>query len=121
MHTSKPIGYLKKPILQVPFKSFEELLGKANRYSTLGAIKLAKEGKPSSMTKAFFHALWAFAQHYLVKGGFLDGWAGFVIAFGNFEGTFYKYAKLYEKMSNWSRLECPVLKSDSLSDKHQRE
>ena len=27
--------------------------------------------------------------------GFLDGGAGFVIAFGNFEGTFYRYIKAY--------------------------
>ena len=28
--------------------------------------------------------------------------AGFVIAFGNFEGTFYRYAKRYEQAQNWS-------------------
>jgi alcohol dehydrogenase (cytochrome c) len=33
--------------------------------------------------------------------GFLDGWAGFVIAFGNFEGTFYRYAKRYEELQHW--------------------
>jgi hypothetical protein len=26
----------------------------------------------------------------------LDGWAGFVIALGNFEGTFYRYVKALE-------------------------
>ena len=36
-----------------------------------------------------------------VKGkmGFLDGWAGFMIAYGNLEGTFYLYAKLTERQS----------------------
>ena len=33
--------------------------------------------------------------------GFVDGWAGFVIAFGNFEGTFYRYAKRYEETQDW--------------------
>jgi len=28
--------------------------------------------------------------------GFLDGWAGFFIAVGNFLGTFFRYAKLRE-------------------------
>jgi hypothetical protein len=41
-------------------------------------------------------------QHYVLKLGFLDGWAGFVIAFGNLEGTFYKYAKLYERNAAWT-------------------
>lgn len=53
------------------------------------------------MSKAFFHGLGAFFQIYLLKRGFLDGWAGFVIALGNFEGTFYRYSKLMEKQSGW--------------------
>ena len=47
------------------------------------------------------HGLWAFIKHYIFKLGFLDGGAGFVIAFGNFEGTFYRYLKLTEAQSNW--------------------
>ncbi len=36
-----------------------------------------------------------------VKGRivFLDGWTGFVTAFGNLEGTFYRYIKLTERQS----------------------
>ncbi len=30
-----------------------------------------------------------------------NGWAGFVIALGNFEGTFYRYAKRYEQEQDW--------------------
>jgi hypothetical protein len=37
-----------------------------------------------------------------MKGGYKDGWAGFVIALGNFEGTFYRYAKRYEQLKGWS-------------------
>ena len=40
------------------------------------------------MVGALGHAIWAFLKHYIFKRGFIDGWAGFVIAFGNFEGTF---------------------------------
>lgn len=103
LHTSKPTGYLKNPIWQIPFKNFEEIIRKANKYSTLGAVKLAEKGKTSGMTKAFFHAIWAFIQHFFIKRGFMDGWAGFVIAFYNFEATFYKYAKLCKKHSDWNK------------------
>ena len=54
-----------------------------------------------SVFKAFFHGLWSFIKHYILKLGFLDGGAGFVIAFGNFEGTFYRYVKLIESQKNW--------------------
>jgi glycosyltransferase involved in cell wall biosynthesis len=97
LHTSKPAGYLKNAIWQIPFMNFEELLRKANRYSSLGALKLEQEGKSSTMVTAMAHATWAFTHFFILKRGFLDGWPGFIIALGNFEGTFYKYAKLYEK------------------------
>jgi hypothetical protein len=42
-----------------------------------------------------------FIKHYIFKLGILDGGAGFVIAFGNFEGTFYRYLKLAELQANW--------------------
>ena len=45
---------------------------------------------------AFLHGSWSFIKHYIFKLGFLDGGPGFVIAFGNFEGTFYRYIKLTE-------------------------
>lgn len=110
--TSKPTGYLKNAVWQFPFKNFDEILQKAKRYSTLGAIKLDDEGKKSSMLKALGRGMWAFIQHFILKRGFLDGWAGFIIALGNFEGTFYKYAKLYEKKTDWTPPDSPPLKRD---------
>jgi len=100
-HSGKAIGKLKNPIWQFPFKNFEEIMHKANKYSSLGVDKLADRGINSGVMKAFIHGLWSFIKHYLFKLGFLDGGAGFVIAFGNFEGTFYRYIKLYERKSNW--------------------
>ena len=112
LNTSKPTGYLKNAIWQLPFKNFDEILHKAKKYSTLGAVKLAEEGKKSGMLKALAHGTWAFIQHFFLKKGILDGWAGFVIALGNFEGTFYKYAKLCEKESDWTPPDSPALKRD---------
>lgn len=94
-------GYLENPIWQIPFKNFEQLLVKANRYSSLGSEKLKRRGKKAGMAKALSHGLGAFLQIYILKKGFLDGWAGFVIALGNFEGTFYRYSKLMEKQAGW--------------------
>ncbi|MBT3176586.1 MAG: glycosyltransferase family 2 protein [Desulfobacula sp.] len=95
--SNKKCGYLKSNIYQVPFKDLEEVIHKTNRYSTLGAQKLQAANKKSSMSKALFHGFWAGFTLYILKFGFLDGWPGFIIALGNFEGTFYKYAKFYFK------------------------
>lgn len=102
IRSSLPVAYLKQPIWQFPFRNLEEVVHKANKYSTLGARKLAQRGRAGSMTAALLHGLWSFAHMYFLKRGLLDGWPGFVIALGNFEGTFYKYAKLYELQSDFS-------------------
>ena len=94
LKTSKPIGHLQNAIWQFPFKNMAEVMHKSNRYSTLGAEKI--KHKKISMGSALGHGLWSFAKHYIFKLGFLDGWAGFVIALGNFEGTFYRYVKAIE-------------------------
>jgi hypothetical protein len=98
--THKPVRTLRNAIWQFPFRNLEEVLEKANRYSSLGAPKLA--GKRVSMATALSHGIWSFLKHYIFKLGFIDGWAGFVIAVGNFEGTFYRYAKRYENAQKWA-------------------
>jgi glycosyltransferase involved in cell wall biosynthesis len=101
-HSNQKISAIESSIWQFPFKNTEEILYKANRYSSLGVGKLEDRGIEGSITKAFLHGLWSFIKHYFFKLGFLDGGAGFVIAFGNFEGTYYRYLKLTEKQSNWT-------------------
>ena len=95
------VGYFKASIIQIPFQNLEQLLHKMQRYSTLGARKLERSGKPVGMGTALGHGLWAFFRIYVLKLGFLDGWAGFVLAFGNFEGTFYRYAKAATAKQSW--------------------
>lgn len=91
------LGRLKNAIWQIPFGSVGEVLRKADRYSSLGASKI-KLPKITVWT-ALRHAIWAFIKHYVFKRGFLDGAPGFVIAFGNFEGTFYRYLKAMEQQA----------------------
>jgi len=107
LHSPKPIGHMKNEIWQFPFKNMAEVMHKANRYSTLGAEKI--KHKNVTMGMAFRHATWSFIKHYVIKRGFLDGWPGFVIAFGNFEGTFYRYVKALEvqKGAQWHSPEKP--------------
>lgn len=98
--TTRPLGRLQNAIWQFPFRGLDEIIAKMNRYSTLGAEKL--KASQVSMGSALGHGAWAFIKHYLFKRGYRDGWAGFVIAFGNFEGTFYRYAKCYEAAQAWA-------------------
>jgi glycosyltransferase involved in cell wall biosynthesis len=112
--SGKPLGTLRNAIWQFPFRDLAEVLHKANRYSSLGVPKLAD--KRVAMASALGHGLWAFLKHYILKRGFIDGWAGFVIAFGNFEGTYYRYAKRYEKAQNWAPPASEPLRRDAKAD-----
>jgi glycosyltransferase involved in cell wall biosynthesis len=98
--TGRPLGRLQSAIWQFPFRNLEEVIRKMNRYSSLGVRKLSS--KRTSMGSALGHGIWAFLKHYVFKRGYRDGWAGFIIALGNFEGTFYRYAKRYEEMQGWT-------------------
>jgi glycosyltransferase involved in cell wall biosynthesis len=97
--SDKPVGTLRNAIWQIPFRNLEELIVKMNRYSSLGTKRLVH--RRASMAAALGHGIWSFVKHYVFKLGFIDGWAGFLIAFGNFEGTFYRYAKHFEQEQNW--------------------
>ncbi len=115
--SGKPIGTLQNAIWQFPFRNLSEIIRKADRYSSLGAPKLT--GKHVTMMSALGHGAWAFLKHYIFKRGFIDGWAGFAIAFGNFEGTFYRYAKRYEAEQNWTPPAGQPLRRESTTNKNE--
>lgn len=92
------VGYMTNFIHQEPYRDLSQMCRKLERYASLGAEKLGQKGRPASMWKALTHGLAAFVRIYLLKGGLLDGWPGFVIALGNFEYAFYKYAKRTEQV-----------------------
>jgi glycosyltransferase involved in cell wall biosynthesis len=108
--SDKPAGYLHQPIWQFPYKNLQEVAYKANKYSTLGAKKLQQQGRKATMLTALSRGCWSFFHMYILKKGILDGWPGVVIALGNFQGTFYKYAKLVELQSSWQPPDSPPLR-----------
>ncbi len=108
------LAYMTEPIAQVPFRDLAQIVHKMQRYSTLGVERLAERNTPPSMGKALAHGLGAFFRHYVVRLGFLDGWAGFIIAFSNFEGTFYRYAKYTERMQRLTQRAAAAAEPEAL-------
>ncbi|NQZ33595.1 MAG: glycosyltransferase family 2 protein [Oceanospirillaceae bacterium] len=87
-------GKLSEILIHYSFRTLDQVLDKVNLYSTLGAQKLYKQGKRSSLSKAIFKGLWSFFRTYILQLGILDGSKGLMLAISNAEGTYYKYAKL---------------------------
>ena len=94
------IGKLRNAIWHMPYGDLEEILFKMNKYSTMREQQMA-DGTVS-MWSALGHGLATFLKLFFLKQGFRDGWQGFIIAFANFETTFYKYAKRYERTHKWT-------------------
>ncbi|HTU02851.1 MAG TPA: glycosyltransferase family 2 protein [Candidatus Sulfotelmatobacter sp.] len=91
------LGRMHCPIVQIPYRTLAEAIGKMNRYTSLGVSRQERIGASSNFAKALLHAKWAFFKAYFLQLGFLDGGPGLVIAMLRFENSFYKHAKLIER------------------------
>jgi glycosyltransferase involved in cell wall biosynthesis len=90
------VGRLDHPILHWPFPTLAEQISTNNRYSSLGAEELRAKGVRFSVGKLLFKPLSKFLETYIIKKGFLDGLAGFVISVGAAYSVFLKFSKLWE-------------------------
>lgn len=85
---------LTYPMFHYTVNTLEQMIDKLNRYSSLGAQSAQQQGKKSNLLKAVAHGLWRFVRGYILRFGFLDGQAGFVLATLNASEAFYRYLKL---------------------------
>ena len=88
---------LKGDLLHFSYKSLIDHVHRSVRYS-----RIAAENRYRSYNKRFLvfdiwiRPLWTFVKFYLIKGGFLDGWRGFVASVISSFYTFLKYAFILE-------------------------
>jgi len=88
---------LRQPLIHHPVLRLEDALSRMDRYSTAGAEMLVASGRRVSFITGIIRGLWAFVRTYLLRGGFLDGREGFLLAVANAEGTYYRYMKAWLK------------------------
>ncbi|MCX6726057.1 MAG: glycosyltransferase family 2 protein [Candidatus Shapirobacteria bacterium] len=92
---SGPTGELKNPLLHYPHPTITEFLKNINRYSTLHAEALKKDGVKPSLGQIIFYPLGKFIQNYFFKLGFLDSTPGVVVALMMSFHSFLSRAKLF--------------------------
>jgi glycosyltransferase involved in cell wall biosynthesis len=90
-----PVNHLKGDILHYSYNTISEHAIQNNKLSSLAAESLFANGKKTSAINVFVRPAWAFFQSYIIRGGFLDGLFGFVIATQIAHMTFLKHIKLY--------------------------
>lgn len=89
-----PVRRIRTPLKHEAFLNFEQMLNTMNRYSSLSADMKYQQGKKSGLLGAIGHGVWTFFRSYILKLGFLDGRAGFMMAVSSAEGSYYRYVKL---------------------------
>ena len=84
-----------KYLVHYPYRDWEHYFGKFNVYTTLAAKKMHEQGKTAGILDIILHPIWASFRMYVLRGGFLDGKIGFILAGFHYFYTMAKYVKLY--------------------------
>ena len=90
-------GELGNALLHYTYNSLEQYFEKFNRYSRWWAEQNYGRGRKASAAAVFFKPPARFVRMYLLKGGFLDGAHGLVLACLAAASVMAKYARLWEK------------------------
>jgi glycosyltransferase involved in cell wall biosynthesis len=79
------------------YRDVSDFLLRADRYSTLAAEEAVAQGQRAGVSALVLRPLGRFLAMYVVQGGFLDGWRGFLLA------TLYAYYVLIRSAKIWER------------------
>lgn len=91
-----PVAALRHHILHDSYADLSAYLAKLNSYTSLGAADLHRRGRRASVLRIVGRFPVVFAQHYLLKGNFRNGYPGFLWALLSALYPVVKYAKLRE-------------------------
>jgi len=94
------IAKLSLPFDHHPYPNYKMLVEKNNRYAELEAVYQFNQGKRISVTELLFQALLRvplrFIRRYVIKGGFLDGVPGLIMAWFDISNYMLGAIRLWE-------------------------
>ena len=89
-----PAGTLRGDLIHYTYRDAADFLERMERYASLGAEELKKEGARGTLLDLCVRPPFTFLKMVLLKRGFLDGALGFRLAWLYSRYTYTKYAKL---------------------------
>lgn len=87
---------LKHPLEHFTYRSMDDHFQRLNRYSSISANENRKAGRRWRLSDALLRPWVRFVRSYIIKRGFMEGFAGFYVAVASAVYVFLKYAKLWE-------------------------
>lgn len=84
-------------LIHYTYRDVEHYLVKSAGYAAAWASARERAGKRAGLAQGLAHGVACFARMYLLRAGFLDGRAGFLLALLSAHSTFVKYADLWAR------------------------
>lgn len=81
-------------ILHYSFNSISEHIRTLDYFTEIGAREIIRHNKSVTIISPWTHGLWTFLRIYIIKRGFLDGYAGLVASILSGMHAFVKYNKV---------------------------
>jgi glycosyltransferase involved in cell wall biosynthesis len=75
------------------FDSISDHLKTIDRFTEIGADELIRKNKSFNVLSPITHSSWIFIKLYIIKRGFLDGFAGLLVSVLSCMHVFVKYSK----------------------------
>lgn len=91
-----PVKRLKNPVWHYTHNDIKDHMDTLNKFSSITAQQRYVQDKPFRWVDLLFRPMLRFLRGYFLRGGFMDGSHGFIIAVLSAYGAFAKYAKLWE-------------------------
>jgi glycosyltransferase involved in cell wall biosynthesis len=94
------IGRMRGELRHFAFRDIAEHLETIDRYTTFAARQMHEAGRTTNLLQLAGHPPLAFLRNYVLRLGFKDGTAGFIVSALNSYYVFLKFAKLWELGKN---------------------
>ncbi len=88
---------LTHTLLHFSYRDMQHYLVKSAGYASLWATQKQAQGKTTSLSNGALHAIGCLLRMYILRGGFLDGKRGLLLALLSAHSTFVKYADLWSR------------------------
>ena len=93
--TKGKIGFLKSKIDHFGYRNYNHFIAKIHHYSALKATELHQQGKTVNLFHLLIKPPARFFIHYVIRLGFLDGFAGLILAKTLAYSVLTRYIKLW--------------------------
>jgi glycosyltransferase involved in cell wall biosynthesis len=91
------VGRLRGALVHRSYRDVADFLARSDRYAALGAEEWARSGRPVRLADLVVRPAARFLSMYLLRGGFLDGRPGFLLAVLYAYYVFIRSVKAWEK------------------------